>query len=152
MKLDASDRKILKWLQVDGRMTNQELSEKCNISPSACHERFKRLRDEGYIKGFTAILNPDKFEKYVVVYAQVRININNAKAYEDFTTAATKLTEVVECYMLLGGFDYLLKIMVADTGAYKTFLSQSLSELPGVREIRTYAVIDEVKRSLNLPL
>src|SRR5437868_1484067 len=108
--LDNADRKILKLLQTNGRMTNQELASQCNISPSACHERFKRLRDDGYIVGFSTLLDASKVNKSFLVYVQVRLSSVSGTASEDFTAAARDIPDIMECYMIIGGFDYLLKI------------------------------------------
>jgi Lrp/AsnC family transcriptional regulator, leucine-responsive regulatory protein len=152
MALDSSDRKILRLLQSNGRMTNQELAVNCNISPSACHERFKRLKDEGYIVGFSAILNAEKLQKGFVSYAQVQLNANMARHGEEFTAAVSKLIEVMECYMMVGNYDYLLKIQVADMQAYKDLLVNTLLQLPYVQDVRSYPVLDRVKYDTQLPI
>jgi Lrp/AsnC family transcriptional regulator, leucine-responsive regulatory protein len=152
MALDSSDRKILRLLQSNGRMTNQELAINCNISPSACHERFKRLKDEGYIVGFSAILNAEKLQKGFVAYAQVQLNSNAARHGEEFTSAVSKLIEVMECYMMAGNYDYLLKIQVADMHAYKDLLVNTLLQLPYVQDVRSFPVLDRVKYDTQLPI
>ena len=150
--LDSADLKILKLLQSNGRMTNQELATQCNISPSACHERFKRLRDDGYILGFSTVLDAGKLNKAFLIYVQVRLASMGGTASEDFTAAAREIPEIMECHMIIGGFDYLLKIRVADLQSYRSFMGDTLSQMPGVREIRSFAVLEEVKSSTSLPI
>ncbi len=152
MSLDQTDRKILRLLQADGRMTNQDIATKCNISASACHERFKRLRDDGYITGFSAVLDARKLDKAFMVYAQVMLQATINENFNEFSLAASKIPEIMECYMVVGGYDYLLKIRVQDISAYRLFLGNVLSQMPGVREIRTYAVLEQIKWSTELPI
>jgi len=152
MTLDAADKKILRLLQSNGRMTNQELATNCNISPSACHERFKRLRDEGYIVGFTAVLDSEKLGKSFVVFAQIWLNSNTGEAVHEFATAAVRLPEVRESYQMMGAFDYLLKIQVASMSEYKAFLGKTLSQISNVKEIRSIPVMDMSKQSSQLQI
>jgi Lrp/AsnC family leucine-responsive transcriptional regulator len=152
MALDAADKKILRLLQSNGRMTNQELATNCNISPSACHERFKRLRDEGYIVGFTAVLDPEKLGRAFVVFAQIWLHSNAGEAIHEFAAEALRLPEVRESYQMMGGFDYLLKIQVASMSEYKTFLGKTLSQIVNVKEIRSIPVIDMSKQSSQVQI
>jgi Lrp/AsnC family transcriptional regulator, leucine-responsive regulatory protein len=152
MTLDAADKKILRLLQSNGRMTNQELAANCNISPSACHERFKRLRDEGYILGFSAVLDPEKLGKAFVVFVQIWLQSNAGEASDEFAEAASRLPEVREAYQMMGGYDYLLKIQVASMSEYKTFLGKTLAQIGNVKEIRSIPVMDMPKQSSQLPI
>jgi len=152
MKLDAADRKILRLLQENGRITNQELAAQCNLSPSACHERFKRLKDEGYIVSFSAILDAEKLRRSFVVYAQVQLRANGAHHTAEFAEAAGRLPEITEIYQIAGGGDYLLKIQVADMQTYKAFLGGQLMQLPAVLDVRSFPVIDRIKQNSSLPV
>jgi len=152
VKLDAADRKILRLLQENGRMTNQELAAQCNLSPSACHERFKRLKDEGFIVGFSAVLDAEKLKRNFVIYAQVQLRANGADHGREFAGAIARLPEIVEAYQVAGPFDYLLKIQVADMQTYKAFLGGQLMQLPAVLDVRSFPVIDRIKQNSSLPV
>lgn len=150
--LDAVDMRILRALQADGRITNQDLAAKCNMSPSSCFERVKRLRESGYITRYTAILDPNKLERALMIFIEVLLDRTTDDVFAAFAEAVRKLPEVMECHMVAGGFDYLLKVRVKDMAAYREFLGGTVVALPGVRETRTYAVLEEVKLTTNLPI
>lgn len=150
--LDNTDRRILKVLQTDGRITNQELAARCNMSAAACHERFRRLRENGYILGFTAVLDPHKVDRALLIFVEIHLEKTTRDVFEEFAESVRKTPEVLECHMVAGGFDYLIKARVKDMAAYRTFLGDTLINMPGVRETRTYAVLEEIKSSTQLPL
>lgn len=150
--LDAVDMRILRALQADGRITNQDLAAKCNMSPSSCFERVKRLRESGYITRYTAILDPNKLERALMIFIEVLLDRTTDDVFAAFAEVVRKLPEVMECHMVAGGFDYLLKVRVKDMAAYREFLGGTVVALPGVRETRTYAVLEEVKLTTNLPI
>ena len=144
--------KILRVLQEDGRITNQDLSNRCNMSPSACFDRVKRLREEGYITGYAALLNPIKLDRALLIFVEVLLDKTTGDMFEKFAEAATRVPEIMECHMVAGGFDYLLKVRVQDMKAYRVFLRDVLVEMPGVRETRTYAVLEQIKSTTCLPI
>lgn len=150
--LDDADKRILRVVQTEGRITNQELAQRCNMSPAACHDRFRRLRERGYITGFAALLNPEKLERAMLVYVEVLLEKTTGEIFEKFAAAVRRTPEIMECHMVAGGFDYLLKVRVKDTAAYRTFLGATLVEMPGVRETRTYAVLEEIKNTIVPPI
>lgn len=150
--IDDTDRRILRALQADGRMTNQELAQRCNLSPAACHERFKRLRERGYITGFTALLDPEKLDRALVIFVEILLDRTTGDVFEAFAAAVRATPEILECHMVAGGFDYLIKARVQDMAAYRHFLGATLVNMPGVRETRTYAVLEEVKSTIALPI
>lgn len=150
--LDATDRRILRVLQADGRITNQDLAKQCNVSPSACLDRLKRLRRDGYIMGFSAILDPTKLERALLIFIEVLLDRTTGEIFEEFAAAVRELPDILECHMVAGGFDYLLKVRVRDVAAYRQFLGETLVSMPGVRETRTYTVLEEVKNSIALAL
>ena len=152
LRLDETDRRLLRALQADGRISNAELAERCHLSPSACSERVKRLRDSGYIIGFTALLDPEKVERGVLIFVEVVLDRTTDDVFTAFAARVTDIPEVLECHMVAGGFDYLLKVRVADMAAYRRFLGEILTSIPGVRETRTYAVLEEVKATTRLPI
>ncbi|SNT39888.1 MULTISPECIES: Lrp/AsnC ligand binding domain-containing protein [unclassified Tardiphaga] len=150
--IDKIDRKILAVLQADGRIANVELAEKVGLSPTSIGERLKRLQREGYIEGYGARLNPQMLGLGLLVFVEVLLDKTTPDVFERFARAVRLAPEVLECHMVAGGFDYLVKARVADMSAYRRFLGESLLALPGVRESRTYAVMEEVKRDAPLPV
>ncbi|WP_262693974.1 Lrp/AsnC ligand binding domain-containing protein [Kordiimonas aquimaris] len=150
--LDRFDHKILKLLQRDGRMSTLDLADKISLSPTATTERVKRLRRDGYIVGYQAVLSPRLLDKNLLSFVEVRLESTGADIFERFSEAVQKIDEIMECHMVAGGFDYLLKIRCADMAAYRFLLSDKINQLPGVRETNTYAVMEEVKNSNLLPL
>ena len=150
--IDDIDRRILRALQADGRITNQELAQRCNLSPAACHERFKRLRERGYITGFTALLDPEKLDRALLIFVEILLDRTTGDLFEQFAATVRETPEILECHMVAGGFDYLIKARVQDMAAYRNFLGATLVNMPGVRETRTYAVLEEVKSTVALPI
>lgn len=150
--LDRTDRKILGALQQDGRIAGVELADKIGLSPTATGERLKRLVREGYVTGYRAMLDPHKLGLDLLVFVEVYLDKTTPDAFERFAAAVRRAPEVLECHMVAGGFDYLIKTRVADMGAYRRFLGEVVLALPAVRETRTYAVMEEVKSDGVLPL
>ena len=146
------DRKLLRVLQEDGRITNQELAGRCAISPSACLDRMRRLRERGYIRGYAALLDPELLDQSFLVFVEVVLDRTTGDVFRLFSDAVAERPEILECHMVAGGFDYLLKLRLRDMSAYRKFLVDVLAEIPGVRETRTYAVMDEVKNTTALPI
>ncbi len=150
--LDRTDVRILAALQQDGRISNLKLAEAVALSPTAVLARVQRLTREGYIRGYHAGLNPDKLGRGLVVFVEVLLDRTTPNVFDAFKAAVQVHDEVMECHMVAGGFDYLLKTRMADMAAYRAFAGRVLWQLPGVRETRTYAVMEEVKSSAALPL
>ena len=150
--LDRTDRKILALLQADGRLATVDLAERIGLSPTATTERVKRLTREGFITGFGARLDPDKLDRAFLVFVEVLLDKTTPDVFERFAEAVRRTRDVIECHMVAGGFDYLLKVRVADMAAYRRFLGEALWSVPGVRETRTYTVMEEVKADQGLPV
>ncbi len=150
--LDQTDRRMLRLLQSEGRITNHELATRCNMSPAASHERFKRLKEKGVIQGFAALIDPEKVDRSLLVFVEVLLHRTTGDVFGQFAAAILRAPEVMECHMVAGGFDYLVKVRVQDMKAYRAFLGTTLAELPGVRETRTYAVLEQIKSSVQIPL
>ena len=150
--LDRTDLKILRALQADGRMSNLKLAETVALSPTAVLSRVQRLTKEGYILGYEARLNPLKLGAGLMVFVEVLLDRTTPNVFEAFKAAVQVRPEIMECHMVAGGFDYLLKTRMADMGAYREFAGTVLWQLPGVRETRTYPVMEEVKNTTRLPL
>jgi Lrp/AsnC family leucine-responsive transcriptional regulator len=150
--LDRIDLKILNCLQQDGRMSNLKLAESVALSATAVLSRVNRLTKEGYILGYEARLNPLKLGAGMMVFVELLLDRTTPNVFEAFKAAVQVRPEIMECHMVAGGFDYLLKTRMADMAAYRDFAGNVLWQLPGVRETRTYAVMEEVKNTSHLPL
>ena len=146
------DLKLLRVLQEDGRITNQALAERCGLSPAAAFDRVKRLRASGVITGYTALLDPTKLGHALLIFVEVLLDRTSHATFTEFAAHVRRMRAVLECHMVAGGFDYLLKVRVADMAAYRAFLGEALVTLPGVRETRTYAVLEEVKATTQLAI
>lgn len=151
-ELDRLDLRILATLQADGRITNVKLAETIGLSPTAVLARVQRLTDEGYILGYEARLNPLKLGAGMLVFVEVLLDRTTPNVFNEFKAAVQVRDEILECHMVAGGFDYLLKTRSADMADYRRFAGAVLWQLPGVRETRTYAVMEEVKDSARLHL
>ncbi|ART48624.1 Lrp/AsnC ligand binding domain-containing protein [Acidovorax carolinensis] len=150
--IDRIDRKILSILQEDGRIANLKLAEAVALSPTAVLARVQRLTRDGFILGYEARLNPLKLGAGMLVFVEVLLDRTTPNVFDQFKAAVQVHPEIMECHMVAGGFDYLLKTRSADMNAYRVFAGNVLWQLPGVRETRTYAVMEEVKHSNHLHL
>ncbi len=150
--MDRIDRKILSILQEDGRIANLKLAEAVALSPTAVLARVQRLTRDGFILGYEARLNPIKLGAGMLVFVEVLLDRTTLNVFDQFKAAVQVHPEIMECHLVAGGFDYLLKTRAADMNAYRVFAGNVLWQLPGVRETRTYAVMEEVKHSSHLHL
>ena len=150
--LDRVDLRILALLQADGRLANLKLAEAVSLSPTATLARVQRLTREGFILGYEARLDPVKLDAGMLVFVEVLLDRTTPNVFEQFKVAVHLRPEIMECQMVAGGFDYLLKSRSADMNAYRRFAGDVLWQLPGVRETRTYAVMEEIKNSTHLHL
>ena len=151
-ELDRIDLRILACLQQDGRLSNLKLADAVGLSPTAVLARVQRLTKDAYILGYEARLNPLKLGAGMMVFVEVLLDKTTPNVFDAFKAAVQVRAEIMECHMVAGGFDYLLKTRMADMTAYREFAGTVLWQLPGVRETRTYAVMEEVKNSTHLPL
>lgn len=150
--LDKIDIRILRVLQKDGRISNLKLAEEVHLSPTAVLERVKRLTRDGFILGYEARLNPDKLGAGMLVFIEVVLDRTTHDAMNTFKAAVQVRAEIQECHLVAGGFDYLIKTRVANMQAYRELVGSVIWALPGVRETRTYAVMEEVKNTTLLPI
>lgn len=150
--LDKIDTRILRLLQSDGRISNLKLAEAVHLSPTAVLERVKRLTRDGFILGYEARLNPQKLAAGMMVFIQVVLDRTTPDVFDHFKAAVQARPEILECHMVAGGFDYLIKTRVADMAACRALVSSAVWTLPGVRETHTYVVMEEVKNTSQLPL
>lgn len=151
VRLDDTDRRLLRALQADGRISNADLAERCNLSPSACSDRVRRLRESGYITGFAALVDPEKVERGVLIFVEVVLDRTTPEVFDTFAAAARRAPDVLECHMVAGGFDYLLKVRTGDMAQYRRFL-EDLAALAGVEQTHTYVVMEEVKSTRAVPI
>jgi Lrp/AsnC family leucine-responsive transcriptional regulator len=150
--IDRIDRNILVELQKNARISNIELSKRVGLSPTPCLERVKRLEKEKYIKGYQAILNPQKLEAALLVLVEITLTKTSPDVFDDFSRAVHELDVIQECHLVSGNFDFLLKTRVADMVAYRELLGDTLLRLPSVSESRSYVVMEEVKSTNFLPI
>jgi Lrp/AsnC family leucine-responsive transcriptional regulator len=149
-KLDRVDRKILDELQKNARISYVELGERVGLSTSPCLERVRRLEQDQYITGYTAILNPDLLGAGLMVYVEIKLEYESRRIFEKFKQAALRIPYLLECHLLSGDFDYLMKIRVADMQEYRELLGEILRDLPGVRDTRSYMVMEVIKESTQI--
>lgn len=148
--LDRTDVKILRALQADGRLTNAELAQRVNVSPATCHRRTQRLLDDGFIAGVRAQVSPGAVGLGALVMVGVVLDRSTPESFAAFEGAVTGMKEVLDCNLVAGDFDYLLKIRVRDMADFNKLHGERLIALPGVRQTRTFFVMKEVKE--NAPL
>ena len=142
----------MRLLQSDGRLSNVELARRVNLSPTPCLERVRRLEKEGFIRGYAARLNPSRLQLGLAVFVQVTLDKTTSDVFEKFKAAVSRIDEVVECHMVAGGFDYILKVRTADMDAFRTFLGETINNLPGIASTSTYVVMEAVKEGESLPV
>ncbi len=150
--LDRTDRQILAVLQADGRISNVALAKKVNLTPTPCLERVRRLEREGYITGYAALLDPKKLDAGLLVFVEISLLRNSPDAFSDFRREASRLTGILECHLVSGNFDYLIKARVKDMDEYRKLLGEKILALPGVSDSRSYVVMEEVKESTAIQL
>jgi Lrp/AsnC family transcriptional regulator, leucine-responsive regulatory protein len=152
MRLDAKDRRILTILQEEGRVTNAELAERVNLSPSACLRRVQLLEEAGVIDRYVALLRASRVGRADTVFVEVSLDSQSDAALDTFEKAVGTCPEVMECCLMAGDTDYLLKLSVADGNDYERLHRQVLSRLPGVARIRSRFAIREVFRRTAYPV
>lgn len=151
-ELDAIDRNILDVLQQDARISNVELSEKVNLSPSPCLRRVRRLESEGTIRSYVTLLDPAEVGLPVSVFVQVSLERQVDDALENFERAIVARPEVMECYLMTGDSDYLLRVVAPDLEAFQRFLLDHLTRIPGVASIKSSFALKQVSYRTALPL
>jgi len=152
MSLDATDRRILSALQISGRMSNSDLSDKVNLSPSACHRRVQRLETDGYINGYVALLNARKMAVPTTVFVEITLQGQADEVLEAFEKAVTRIPDVLECHLMAGSADYLLKVVAENTEDFARIHRQHLARLPGVSQMQSLFALRTVFRTTALPV
>ena len=143
--MDKIDKNIIRILSVDGRLSNVELAEQVGLSPSACLRRVQELERQGVILGYRAVINPKHTGRGFVTYTTVGLSDHSKRSQREFEAAVAHAPQVVECHNTTGGFEYLLRIEVADLNAYKAFHTDVLGTVAEVSKITTYVVMESSK-------
>ena len=144
-QLDRTDRKILEVLQKNARIANVALARRVNLTPTPCLERVKRLEKDGFITDYVALLDPIKANAALCAYLEIQLSETTTEALQRFNQHMLALDEVMECQLVAGGFDYIIKIRVADMQHYQRFLGEKLSTIQGISQSHTYVVIEDIK-------
>jgi Lrp/AsnC family leucine-responsive transcriptional regulator len=152
MELDATDCRILTVLQRQGRITNAELSERVNLSPSACHRRVQRLEEEGFITGYVALVDARRLDRPTTVYVEITLQGQADELLDAFEREVRRVPEVLECHLMAGSADYLLKVTARDTEDFARIHRQYLARLPGVAQMHSSFSLRTVLQTTALPV
>lgn len=150
--LDLYEKRILRLLQEDASLSNADVAEKVGLSASPCWRRIDRLEREGFIKRRVAILDRRKVGLNAQIFAQVKLNAHGRANLDEFAAAIRELPEVLECYVMMGSVDFLLRIVAPDIEAYEKLFFNRLSQLPGVQEVNSTVALSEIKATTALPI
>ena len=150
MIFDATDKKLLEYLQIDSKQTNKALANKLNLSVTAVYERIKKLEKAGFISGYIALVNKSKIERDFVVFCHVKLVQHSQDYVVKFEKEVAKLYEVLECYHLSGEYDYLLKVVVKDMVAFRAFMVEKLTSINHIGSTHSMFVINEVKYTTTI--
>ncbi len=149
--MDAIDSKIIRALQQDARLTNQDLAALVGLSPSPCLRRVRRLEQDGILSGYTALVDQEKFGLPINVFVNIRLERPDPKLIKSFEAAIQKVDEVIECYLMTGSRDYLLRVVSKDLKAYEDLVRTHLAAIPGVLSLESSFAFGQVKRTNMLP-
>ncbi|MCP1623832.1 Lrp/AsnC family transcriptional regulator [Pseudomonas nitroreducens] len=152
VSLDSHDRKILALLQEEATLSTAEIAERIGLSQSPCWRRIQRLKDEGVIRKQVTLLDRKKIGLNTQIFAQVKLNAHGRNHLTDFARAMEEFPEVLECHVLMGAVDFMLRIVTEDVEAYERFFFERLSQVPGVQEINSIVALSEIKSTTTLPL
>ena len=151
--MDRIDKKILEVLQADGRISNQELADQVALSPSPCLRRVKQLEEEGYIRGYVALLDPAKIGLQLTIMVSVTLANHDPKVMKHFEETVASFPEVIQCYLITGqSADYLIKVVVANLDEYQSFLLKKLTIIDGVNQVHSSFVLQRIVDITSLPL
>jgi DNA-binding Lrp family transcriptional regulator len=152
IKLDTIDRRILRELQRDGRLQNVELAKRVGLSPSPCLRRVRLLEEAGVIERYVALLNASKVGMGLTVFVRVWLTGQDAQTVDRFTESVKELPQVVECHLMAGDCDFLLRVVAADLDAYRRFQIDHLTRIKGVQSVKTEVPMQRIKLSTEVPL
>lgn len=151
-RMDALDIKLLKALQKDGRMSNADLADSVALSPSACHRRVQRLEKEGVIRNYVALLNPRAVDRRATVFVEITLKGQAEEILQAFERQVALIPDVLECHLMAGAADYLLKVVAQDTDDFARIHKQYLARLPGVAQMQSSFALRTVFKTTALPL
>lgn len=149
--MDSKDRHILRELQANGRLTNQELSERVNLSPSPCLRRVRLMEEDGVIRGYSALVDQKAWGLPVTVFIRIKLERHGDDAVNAFEQAIIAMPQVMDCWLMTGRSDYLLRVIAADLDAYEHFVRRELQRVPGIASIDTSFAYGSVKHSQVMP-
>lgn len=149
--LDAIDHKIIRTLQQNARLSNQELADEIGLSPSPCLRRVRNLEEEGLLNGYTAIVDQEKYGLPLTVFVHIRLERHSDQSIKGFEYGISKLDEVMECYLMTGSSDYLLRVVSKDLKSYEKFVREKISTIPGIAGIDSSFVFGQVKHKMEFP-
>lgn len=152
IKVDKFDLYILNQLQRNSNITNKELAERVNLSPTPTYERVKKLEKNGYIKKYVAILNSEALNLELIVFCNITLKQHTKDIGQQFVRDIESLREVTECYNISGDYDFLLKVVVKDMKAYQKFVLEKLGEVDNIGSAHSTFVMGEIKNSFSLPI
>ena len=152
MKLDHIDHKILRHLQENARITNAELADRVGLSPTPCLRRLRRLETDGVIKGYHTEIDREALGVNVTVIILVKLEREDDKTLREFEAAIQKRSEVMECYLVTGKFDYFIRVVIPSLAAYETFLSETILRMPNIATVESSFTLREVERKIVVPL
>ncbi|MDM1756674.1 MULTISPECIES: Lrp/AsnC family transcriptional regulator [unclassified Acinetobacter] len=150
--MDAIDRRILQTLQQDGKLTNNELAERVGLSASPCLRRVKQLEDAGVIHHYAALIDPQKVNLGLTVFARIWLKGQDEKTVNHFIDSVMDIPEIVECQLMAGDCDFFLRIVVTDLDAYRKFQIQRLNKISGIQNVKTEIPLQKIKLTTALPL
>ena len=150
--LDPFELKILALLQADATLSTAQIAERVGLSQAPCWRRIDRLRKDGVIKAEVALVDRHKLGLNAHVFAQVKLNAHGRQHLQEFSDAIQEIPEVLECFVLMGSVDFLLRIVARDISAYERFFFDKLSQLPGIQEINSVIALSEIKSTTALPI
>jgi len=151
-ELDSYERKILRVLQEDASLSTAAVAEAVGLSASACWRRIDRLEREGFITRRVALVDRKKVGLNAQIFAQVKLNAHGRANLDEFAAAIREFPEVLECHVLMGSVDFMLRVVAADIEAYERFFFEKLSRLPGVQEINSTVALSQIKSTIALPV
>ncbi|VBR79544.1 winged helix-turn-helix transcriptional regulator [Burkholderia pseudomallei] len=148
--LDKLDRRILKLLQEDGRMAMKDLAERVGLTVTPCIERVRRMERDGVITGYHARVDPSQLGASLLVFVEITLDHKNGNMFEQFRRGVMKIDEVLECHLVSGDFDYLIKARIGEMADYRKLLGDILLQLPGAVQSKSYVVMEEIKETLMI--
>lgn len=152
VKIDQTDRRILKALQRNGKLANNELAEYIGLSASPCLRRVKQLEDDGIIHKYVALVDSNKVNLAFTVFARIWLKGQDEKTVNNFIYAVMDIPEIVECQLMAGDCDFFLRIVVSDLDAYRKFQINHLNKISGIQNVKTEIPLQKIKQTTELPL